>query len=113
MSAMINPLKFAESYIHRIEPGDYTEKIFALTPIVNIIFLEVKRLQLESSDPEKLKKFAGTVLLWLGPQAIIWAPGLSKLQTYLSFKWRTILFMSLPLYYLLSERHIEWVIDPS
>ena len=85
---MINPLRLAESYIHRVEPGDNAERIFALIPVVNNIFLEVKRLQLEESDSPKLKKIARTVSFWFWGQ-VIWAPLLAKVMVCLSFKWRT------------------------
>lgn len=108
---MINPLKIAESYIQSIKHGSPTEKVFSLIPVVNNVFLEVKRFQFEPKENKDLKKFAETVSFYLWPQLILWGPALAKLQGYLSFKWRTIVFISLAIYYPLSEKHIRWVKD--
>lgn len=105
---MFNPLMIAQNYIHNVEHGSRAEKVFSLTPIVNNIFLEVKRLQLENTDKPQLKKIAGTISAYLWWQ-VIWAPALAKLQGYLSFKNRTIVFIGLAIYYPLSERHIQWI----
>ena len=105
---MINPLKVAESYIHRVEPGSYAERFFALVPVVNNIFLEVKRVQLEQTDSQKLKTIAVTVSFWLWGQ-VIWAPVLAKVMEHLSFKGRTTVFISLTAYYIAAEKHIEWI----
>ncbi len=108
MFSMINLLKVAEGYIHGVEPGSYAERFFALTPVVNNLFLEVKRLQLEQTDSQKLKIIAGTVSFWLWGQ-VIWSPVLAKVMEHLSFKWRTMTFISLTIYYIAAEKHIEYV----
>lgn len=105
---MLNPLALAKQYIHRVEPGSKTEKAFALTPIINNVFLEVKRFQLEGDNKTQLKRTATTTSNYLWAQ-VIWAPLLAKLQGHLSFKWRTMVFIGLAIYYPLSERHIEWI----
>ncbi|MCB1071478.1 MAG: hypothetical protein KDK96_00045 [Chlamydiia bacterium] len=105
---MINPLRLAEQYIHNVEPESRTEMIFCLIPVVNNVFLEVKRFQLQDSEKPQLKLIAATVSGYLWCQ-VIWAPALAKLQGYLSFKSRTMVFIGLTTYYCLSEKHIEWI----
>lgn len=100
----------AQSYIQNVKHGDQAEKIFSLIPVVNNIFLEVKRFQFQTSDKQQLKTIAATVSGYLWWQ-VLWAPALAKLQGYLSFKWRTTVFIGLAIYYPLSERHIQWVKD--
>ena len=105
---MINPLTLAKQYIHSVEPKSRAEKVFALIPVANNIYLEVKRFQLEGDNKAQLKRIATTTsnYLWMH---VIWAPLLAKFQEHLSFKWRTMIFIGLAIYYPLSERHCEWI----
>jgi len=106
---MINPIERAYRYMQSVEPETRPAKIFALIPMINNIFLEVKRFQLEN-DQKKLKKFADSTSYYLWGQ-VIWAPVLAKLLVHISFKWRIMTLVSLAIYYPLSEKHIAYVKD--
>lgn len=105
---MINPLRYAEQYIQNVEHGSQAEKIFCLIPVVNNVYLEVKRFQLQDEEKKQLKLVAATVSSYLWWQ-VVWSPVLAKIQGYLSFKSRTMVFVGLAIYYPLAERHFEWV----
>lgn len=105
---MINPTKLVEQYIHGVEQGSQREKVFCLIPVVNNVFLEMKRFQLQDTEKKQLKLIATTSSSCLWCQ-VIWAPVLAKIQGYLSFKSRTMVFIGLAIYYPLAEKHITWI----
>lgn len=110
---MINPVDYFYQKAQKVEWGSHTERFISMTPVINSIFLEMKRdaqLKGHLRTPE-LKNFAETTHYWLWPQIILWAPVIAQLQRYLSIKNHTTLMLSFSLYILAADQRISYIKD--
>ncbi|MCB1107593.1 MAG: hypothetical protein KDK76_05820 [Chlamydiia bacterium] len=106
MTSYINQ---AITYFENLEHDNYAVMGIAVVPVVNNLFLEVKRNQLEENHPEQLKKIGKTLSYGLRGQVFVHAPLLAKLFIRLSLKNRIKGFVYLTTYLLVSDAHINHV----
>lgn len=112
---MINPLDRIYQHAQSVKQGSHTERFIAMTPVISFLFLEIKRDdQLKNKiTPTEFKEFADMTAWWLWPQMILWAPVITKIQRYLSWKWHITLSCSFPLYLLAAHQRVKELRDPA
>lgn len=94
--------------IYDLKPEDHGIKIIAMIPLINNIVLHIKNKQWIEENPKNLLSVAKKISVGR-PGHVIYAPFLAKTLQYLSFKWANCALISLAIFYVISEKHIEHV----